>query len=299
MKPRIDDLFNFIKARHSIYEKRTKGLEKPWTHDPILQSYRFCNVYRELDTVTQWIKNNWRDPLNKQPDLWLAMTVARLVNWPETLGELYQPRLLPESLGPTNWDPVRFVEILESRKNRREKVFTGAYIVHAGRGGKAEYLACEVLTPMWDRREQLRPTKVDTLESYHAKLMTCKDLGSFMAGQIVCDMKYAKGCPLSKSKDWWSWAAEGPGSKRGLNLVLNRTSKKPGDDRRNLDSKFQSGEFLQLLQEIQNEINVEMHNIGWTALHAQDLQNCLCEFYKYERVRLGEGRPRSKYPGGK
>jgi hypothetical protein len=32
-------------------------------------------------------------------------------------------------------------------------------------------------------------------------------------------------------------------------------------------------------------------------LHAQDLQNCLCEFDKYERVRLGEGRPRSNYPG--
>ena len=32
-------------------------------------------------------------------------------------------------------------------------------------------------------------------------------------------------------------------------------------------------------------------------LHAQDLQNCLCEFDKYERTRLGEGRPRSTYPG--
>jgi hypothetical protein len=32
-------------------------------------------------------------------------------------------------------------------------------------------------------------------------------------------------------------------------------------------------------------------------LHAQDLQNCLCEFDKYERVRLGEGRPKAKYNG--
>ena len=32
-------------------------------------------------------------------------------------------------------------------------------------------------------------------------------------------------------------------------------------------------------------------------IHAQDLQNCLCEFDKYERVRLNEGRPRSNYPG--
>ena len=32
-------------------------------------------------------------------------------------------------------------------------------------------------------------------------------------------------------------------------------------------------------------------------LHAQDVENCLCEFDKYERTRLGEGRPRSLYAG--
>jgi hypothetical protein len=30
-------------------------------------------------------------------------------------------------------------------------------------------------------------------------------------------------------------------------------------------------------------------------LHAQDIQNCLCEFDKYERVRLGEGTPKQLY----
>jgi hypothetical protein len=30
-------------------------------------------------------------------------------------------------------------------------------------------------------------------------------------------------------------------------------------------------------------------------LTLMDIQNCLCEFDKYERVRLGEGRPRSYY----
>jgi hypothetical protein len=30
-------------------------------------------------------------------------------------------------------------------------------------------------------------------------------------------------------------------------------------------------------------------------LHAQDLQNCLCEFDKYERARLGQGVPKQIY----
>ncbi len=33
-------------------------------------------------------------------------------------------------------------------------------------------------------------------------------------------------------------------------------------------------------------------------IHGQDCQNCLCEYDKMERVRLGEGRPRAKFRGG-
>ena len=30
-------------------------------------------------------------------------------------------------------------------------------------------------------------------------------------------------------------------------------------------------------------------------LEMRDIEHCLCEFDKYERTRLGEGRPRAKY----
>jgi hypothetical protein len=36
------------------------------------------------------------------------------------------------------------------------------------------------------------------------------------------------------------------------------------------------------------------HKYG-KPMHAQDLQNCLCEFDKYERARLGEGTPKQIY----
>ena len=31
------------------------------------------------------------------------------------------------------------------------------------------------------------------------------------------------------------------------------------------------------------------------ALEMREIEHCLCEFDKYERARLGEGRPRAKY----
>ena len=35
---------------------------------------------------------------------------------------------------------------------------------------------------------------------------------------------------------------------------------------------------------------LELDHIGLGDLHAADLQNCLCEFDKMERVRLGQGK---------
>jgi hypothetical protein len=56
------------------------------------------------------------------------------------------------------------------------------------------------------------------------------------------------------------------------------------------------GEALLILKEAVDPLAAKA---GIPPIHAQDLQNCLCEFDKYERVRLGEGRPRSKYQGGR
>lgn len=276
----------FVIERHNIYLRRKSGMPKPWTQDPILQSYRFCNIYRELDTVTQWIAKNWRQPNTWEKDVWFMMVIARLVNWPPSLEE-YSPN------GPKNWRAAWFESALIDRTLRGEKVFTGAYMIHAGPtpgGHKANYLAEEVLTPMWERRAEIRPREGDTLESFHARLMTCKDMGSFMAGQVVCDTKYTQS--LARAKDWHTWAAMGPGSARGMNRVLGldpkskwARSKHSSDDR-----------WLSHLIALRTRLNARLPK-SWEKLHAQDVQNCLCEFDKYMRVYNGEGRPRSLYPG--
>lgn len=283
MRKNTKAFIDFIVARHQVFLNRKAGMQKPWTPDAVLQAYRFCNVYRELDTVTLWVKDNWREPNRDKPDVWFAMVVARLVNWPQSLLE-FSPH------GPvSSWRPKWFVDALDKRKAACEKVFTGAYMIHAGPnpGSKAGYLAEEVLTPMWERRAEIRPRKGDTLESFHARLMTCKDMGSFMAGQVVADTKYTDS--LGMAPDWWTWAAMGPGSQRGLSRVAMLDIK----------TKWKQEVWLPVLQELQAEVNFVILKKGWTKLHAQDIQNCLCEFDKYERVRLGEGRPRSLYNGRK
>lgn len=272
-----DRLLSFIKERHAVYERRAAGQPWPWTEDPILREYRFCNVYRNLDKETQLIHTNWLHKHAEEPDMWFAMTVARLVNWWPTL------EMIPF---PVPWRPAVFKDAMAARKAMGAKVFTGAYMVRADAvvsGSKADYLADYVLGPLWAARKTVRPRAGDTLDAFHRRLMIYRDMGSFMAAQVVADTKYAAN-PLRDAPDWWTWAASGPGSRRGLNRVLGRP----------VSSPWKESVWRVYFEDLHKEVTMTL-GTSLPRLSGQDLQNCLCEYDKNERVRLGEGHPRSRY----
>lgn len=274
---RTDDLFKFIKERHSIWEKRQMGLPKPWTDDPILQSYRFCNVCRELDTQTKWFAENWRRLNPADPDLWFASLVFRFVNWYDTCIEIGYP---------VPWNRSKFISALNRRKAAGEKVYSSAYMIstHGVRQEKSEYLA-DSLGLIWKSRGIVRWREGELLQDFHKRLMRQYDVGSFMAAQVIADIKYTP--RMNHITDWWTFAASGPGSKRGLNRIFHQPVGQP----------WKEENWKLHLDVLYREITPYFHYYGLPPLHAQDLQNCLCEFDKYERVRLGEGRPRQKYDG--
>ena len=285
MDPR-ERLLAFIRDRDAIRRRRAgshpvgKNIygQPLWTLDPILTSYHFCNVRREDDRVTRWISEHWRTPNATDPDLWFAMLVARFVNWPDTL----------EHIGyPVPWDRERFLTRMSARRAGRLKCYGGAYVIRADSGtpgrATAEYQDAMMFTPLWARRVTLRPQAGNTLNSYHMLLVQQFGLGSFMAAQIVADLKYVE--PLRSAADWQTFAASGPGSRRGLNRVLGYPKQAPWTEenwRLELDR-------LRLWL-------AERFQIDGELLHGQDVNNVLCEMDKYERVRLGEGRPRAKFP---
>jgi alpha-glutamyl/putrescinyl thymine pyrophosphorylase clade 1 len=276
-KPRRDfstptRLLEFIEEREAIRRRREAGEPPPWTADPVLATYSFCNVRREDDRVTRWIAANWRAPNADNPECWFGMAVARLVNWPDTL----------EALGwPVPWDRERFVAVLGGRAG---KVWGDAYnISNGGRSAPKAEVVADRLSSMWNRRASLRPRAGDSLLEFHGRLRTCEGMGDFMSAQVVADTKYVG--VLRSARDWMTFAASGPGSRRGLNRLLGRPKGASCDE-----DWWRA--WLRMLRET---ITPDLERMGLGDLHAQDLQNCLCEFDKSERVRLGEGKPKRKF----
>ena len=75
----------FINERMRIWEQKTSGKAPPYTRDAILSTYRFCNIFRELDRQTIEI-HTLLNPLRDDFPLWLLnMFYARMVARPETL----------------------------------------------------------------------------------------------------------------------------------------------------------------------------------------------------------------------
>lgn len=278
MSDPIDNFVYFVRERERVRICKEAGKPAPWTADPILQQYRFCNMRREDDKVTKWVSANWRTPNSTDPDVWFAMAVARHVNLPHTLLEIGYP---------VPWNPDAFVRAIRRRIAAGASAYNAAYMIRASRsaewGDKAAYLAGPVLGTLWERRAELRPFAGDTLAGFHSRLERSFGLGSFMAAQVVADTKYVG--PLLEAVDWWEFAASGPGSRRGLNRVLGRPPMTP----------WREQEWRSELSALRERLRPRFASEGIEWSHAQDTQNQCCEFSKYEKARRGEGFPKQRY----
>src|SRR5262249_46809127 len=55
-RPAIYQLYwTFASRRQAVFERRLAGARAPWTDDEIIQRFKFCNVFRAADRVSQYM----------------------------------------------------------------------------------------------------------------------------------------------------------------------------------------------------------------------------------------------------
>lgn len=245
----------WILEREAIRLRREEGLPRPWTENAILANNHFCNVRREDDRGTKEIRKVVLEAGIAVTELPWVYTAARMFNKADTLHALLHG----------GWAAVKW-----NRDEEGKKIFHTAYVVSTcGRSmDKVDYVR-EVVGGVRD----MGKSNYLTCESMFKKLLHVNGLGTFLAGQVVADLKNDR--YLQYAEDWFTWSAIGPGSRKGLTYIFG---------------KFPDSKYQDLMLRLYHEMPP---NIRGMHIHAQDLQNCLCEFSKYMAILEGtRGRSR-------
>jgi hypothetical protein len=277
----LDRFAYWINERDKVRIRKEAGEPKPWSADKTFQTTYFCNVNREHDTVTKWIRMFYTIENLETDDPEFNAVFARLINWPDTL----------EQIGHVTISNLNNVEeALYELQRKGGKVFGNAYIVSTNghKVPKPQHLCQSLLPAAWEAiTANISTMRGGSLAAAHAALMQANGLGSFLAAQVIADLKHTSGHPLTNAEDWSMWAAPGPGSLRGLEWL-------------ELYDKPRGAEFTDQLIDLRSTL-IGMSVLsdaceGW-ILDLQNLQNCLCEFDKYMRVSSGAGRSKRNYNG--
>lgn len=268
----------WVREREAIRIAKEAGRPKPWTMDPLFQTYRWCCVKRMDDLVSRRLVEEWYDPDADAETMLVAATLARLVNWPDSLLEAT--------------DGARFALLhlrdarqrLKARAATGAKIFTGAYVVPGVPGKEKIDSVIDLVEHVQSNAKSiLKPTLRGTWEG----LVEVKGMGSFLAGQAVADMAQHDCC--AHWHDRWTWAPLGPGSARGMNRLLGRRK----------DHPIKQAEFDVLLSRLVAFVSPMIDDIcADRRLCFADWQSLCCETDKMSRLLAGEGTVRARYDGG-
>jgi len=274
MKPVPDQLtryIDFIQARELAREAKEFGIF-PHTEDPILAKYSFCNINREHDRVTQWVKATVRDnpKIQNATAMVVRVAIARIFNDPATFEGMEEPINIESTLK----------HVLQ-RQADGKRIFRGAYMMPSH--GSPDQLKTPPAVYYLDACKKL--VGVDwgsckTLEAVCCQILGVHGFGPFLANQIVTDLRYTKW--WAKAPDWQTFVLGGPGTSRGLCRMF-------GEPLNISKNQNWIHERLMLIREMTHDLLGDCP-INEYFLDPNNVSNSFCEFDKYERARLNEGR---------
>jgi len=243
---------DFIIERENIRKKKVSGLPPPWTNDELLSKYKFTNIWRQDDKVTQDISSilnhtdNWKDVV-------LTLLWARIINRSESLRMMQPPGI----------DVMK--ECFEDLDNPPVKtIYNDAYIVlpNLKKGtNKIDEIKNLLLQVKYriDKMPEEFPSSEFVKEEVYGNLCRIKGLILY---EMMCD--------------WWQWSGQpeyycnvGGGAEPSLKRLF--------PDRKKVGEK----EVIELLVALKEE-NIIHEEYGELTMRC--VEGALCEFRKYNNL---------------
>jgi len=277
----FDTFWRFAAERKAIDARRRSGMAQPWTDDPILQKYPFCNTFRVLDRVCQYIiqdviEKGSQDPTELVFRIALFNMFTKIETW----------ELLVEQLGPLTWERYsrqHYQRVLSQAKREGMTLYTGAFQKPAPHFGFADaYMNHLVLLEMFmenDLARRLQNAKY--LAEVYEYLISFPGMGEFSTYQLILNLSYSRVLNFSNM----DFVVPGPGASSGLSKMFGSSMKAAKGAVPSIEvdvihwlAKHQDQHFERL--------GLEFSGLGpdHLPMDLADIEHLLCEVDKYSRI---------------
>src|SRR6266545_1463025 len=250
-RPKVYNLYwYYASERQAMFARRIAGSAPPWTTDPILQTFKFCNVFRAADRVSQYmIREVCYHDEDRSPTL-------------DDLGD------------------GAFTNALDHARAANGGLYTGAFILCAtdayGQGLKhlnhVELFRHMFLTHDLGKRLLDAASLREVYELLHGYPL----MGDFMSYQTTIDLNYSALINFPENE----FTVPGPGALRGIKKCFTDLGDyKPAD----VIAWMVDNQETAL-----NRLGLPFGGLFGRALQAIDCQGLFCETDKYCREAAPE-----------
>lgn len=273
--------FYFIQERMNIFWRKYNDAYL-LTKDPILQAYKFTNVYRACDRVSQYLIKNviYQDLDRYTPeDVLLRILVFKVFNKIETWEYLNGEN----DITTKTFNVEKLTNAL-TRKQQTKPIFSNAYMMA---GSHAEYKGISSKHQVWLQMIEDRFIKgkglrsvlnAKSLAEVYSQLREYPLIGDFLAYQYAIDFNYSP--YLNFDED--SFVKAGVGAVRGIKKCFKSYGNTYEDAIRYTHVHF---------EELQEKYGFNSFKpLPGREPKLIDLQNCFCETDKYLRAKMPDLR---------
>lgn len=284
--------WNMMAERHRIYKARQSGQKPPWSNDLILCSFKFTNVFRELDTGTRFVTDYLIGRCKTLKEYIFTVMVYRMFNKIESV------HWVLENYKDFYKNFCQKIFEFKIRKfcivNPDENVFTNAFIVsgfsHLNKEWDKISRVCFLIGKLHYILEHYPDDmNFSNMQDAYKWIITQDGYGPFLGYQVAVDLSYHPDINFGED----DFVICGPGCKRGLIRLF-------GEDGCNEHGYEFLNEFLrdnqyEFCKDYGIDLNELLDDREYPYITLMSIENLLCEFSKYMKVHNGEGRPRNKH----
>jgi hypothetical protein len=277
LKPTVvyDTYWRFALERQEIFFARAAGEPPPWTDDEILADFKFTNVYRVADRVSQYLirKVIYRSDLPTSiEEVFFRTMLFKLFNKIETW------ELLECECGPITWstyDFKRFNTVLSEAMSAARRIYSAAYIMPSastfGHTSKhSNHLA--LLNKMMSDGLPRKVAGTRRMQDGFDLLVDYPSVGDFLAYQFITDINYSEITGYSERE----FVVPGPGALDGIKKCFEDTGGLTPAEVIGFMQQRQDDEFRRL--------GITFRSLWGRPLQLIDCQNLFCEVGKYARA---------------